>query len=130
MRPCILQDGKAEGVKAARIDTGSGLSFTILPGRGMDIPDASYRGIPLHFFSGTGITAPTYYEEPGLGWLRSFFVSLLTTCGITYSGAPDEDQGQALGWHGRISNAGAENVCINQEWQDDEYVMTVQGRNS
>ena len=127
VRPCILEDGKAEGVKAVEVNTGAGLQFTVLPGRGMDIPNARYRGIPLHFSSGTGITSPAYYEEPGLGWLRSFFVGLLTTCGITHSGAPDQDQGEALGLHGRTSNAGAENVCINQEWQDDEYVMTVQG---
>ncbi len=127
IRSCVLQDGKAEGVKAVDVQTGAGLQFTVLPGRGMDIPDARYCGIPLHFASGTGITSPAYYEEPGLGWLRSFFVGLLTTCGITYSGQPDDDQGEALGLHGRISNAGAENVCVNQEWQGDEYVMTVQG---
>jgi len=127
VRPAILQDGKADGVKAVDVQTGAGLQFTVLPGRGMDIPDARYRGISLHFTSGTGITSPAYYEEPGLGWLRSFFVGLLTTCGITYSGAPDNDQGDALGLHGRISNAGAENVCVNQEWQGDDFVMTVQG---
>ena len=127
IRPCILHDGKAEGVNAAEIHTGSGLQLTVLPGRGMDIPDARYRGIPLHFSSGTGIVSPAYYEEPGLGWLRSFFAGLLTTCGITYSGAPDEDQGEVLGLHGRISNAGAENVCVNQAWQGDEFIITVQG---
>ena len=127
VRPCVLRDGKAEGVSAVDVQTGAGLQLTVLPGRGMDIPDARYRGIPLHFASGTGIVSPAYYEEPGLGWLRNFFVGLLTTCGITYSGAPDNDQGEALGLHGRISNVGAENVCVNQEWQGDEYVMTVQG---
>lgn len=126
-RPAVLQDGKADGVKAVELDSGAGLRLTVLPGRGMDIPEARYRGIPLHFASGTGIVSPAYYEEPGLGWLRNFFVGLLTTCGITYSGAPDEDQGEALGLHGRISNTGAENVGINQEWQGDEYCITVQG---
>ena len=127
VRPYTLHGGKAEGVSAVDVQTGAGLQLTVLPGRGMDIPDARYRGIPLHFASGTGITSPAYYEEPGFGWLRSFFVGLLTTCGIVYSGQPDNDQGEAFGLHGRISNAGAENVCVNQEWQGDEYVMTVQG---
>lgn len=44
--PFVLADGKAEGVKGIRVDTGSGLSFTVLPGRGMDIAGASYRVSP------------------------------------------------------------------------------------
>jgi len=126
-RPSILTDGKGEGVKAIDVNTGAGMHFMVLPGRGMDIPEAFYKGKTLHFFSGTGITSPAYYEEPGLGWLRSFFVGLLTTCGITYSGAPDVDQGKSLGLHGRVSNAAAENVCVNEEWVDDDYVITLQG---
>jgi len=126
-RPSILMDGKAEGVKAVNVNTGGGLNFTVLPGRGMDIAEAFYKGKALHFISGTGITSPSYYEEPGINWLRSFFAGLLTTCGITYSGAPDFDQGASLGLHGRISNTGAENLCINQKWKGNDYVITIQG---
>ena len=78
--------------------------------------------------SGTGITSPAYYEEPGLGWLRSFFVGLLTTCGITNAGAPSTDQGRAFGLHGRVSNAGAEDLAIDQEWEGDEYLLRLKGR--
>jgi hypothetical protein len=41
--PFVLSDGKAEGVKGIRVDTGGGLAFTVLPGRGMDIAEASFR---------------------------------------------------------------------------------------
>ncbi len=127
IRPFVLSDGKAEGVKAASVNTGAGLTFMVLPGRVMDIPEAFYNGKPLHFAGCSGITSPAYFEEPGLGWLRSFFVGLLTTCGITYSGPPDEDQGKPLGLHGRISNTGAESVGIDQRWEGDEYVLSLQG---
>jgi hypothetical protein len=126
--PFVLADGKAEGVKGIRVDTGGGLSFTVLPGRGMDIPEASFRGRNLSFFSGTGITSPAYYEEPGINWLRGFFAGFLTTCGITNAGHPTEDQGRAYGLHGRVSNAGAEDLAIDQEWQGEEYVIRVKGR--
>lgn len=126
--PCVLSDGKSDGVRSVSVRTGSGLEFSVLPGRAMDIPQAWYRGVPLHFASATGITAPAYYEEPELRWLRTFFGGLLATCGITYSGAPCVDQGEALGLHGRIGNAGAENVCISEEWQGDEYCITLRGR--
>jgi len=71
--PFVLADGKAEGVKGVSVDTGGGLSFTVLPGRGMDIAEASFRGRALSFLSGTGITSPAYYDEPGDSWLRGFF---------------------------------------------------------
>jgi len=127
-RPFEYTEGKAQGVKGVQVNTGGGLSFTLLPGRGMDIPEAFFRGRQLCFVSGTGITSPAYYEEPGLEWLRGFYVGLLTTCGITNSGAPSVDQGQAFGLHGRVSNAAAEDLCIDQRWVDDEYIISVRGK--
>jgi hypothetical protein len=126
--PFVLADGKAEGVKGIRVDTGGGLCFTVLPGRGLDIAAASFRGRALSFLSGTGITSPGYYDEPGDSWLRGFFAGLLTTCGIANSGHPTADQGRAFGLHGRVSNAGAEDLAIDQEWQGDEYLIRVKGR--
>jgi hypothetical protein len=126
--PFVLAAGKADGVKGVRVDTGGGLSFTVLPGRGMDIAGASYRGLALNLLSGTGITSPAYYEEPGLNFLRSFFAGLLTTCGITSAGAPSVDQGRSYGLHGRVSNAGAEDLAVDQEWEGDEYLIRVKGR--
>ena len=126
-RGAVLTDGKADGVRAVEITTGSGLSFTVLPGRGMDIPFASYKGRSIAFFSATGITAPGYYAEPGLEWRRSFYVGLLTTCGISNAGAPSVDQGKAFGLHGRVANAGAENLCVDQDWEGDEYFIRLKG---
>jgi hypothetical protein len=126
--PFEYSDGKADGVQGVAVTTGSGLSFTVLPGRAMDIYECRFKGIPLHFSSSTGVTAPAYYEEPGLRWLRTFFGGLLSTCGITYSGAPSTDQGEVLGLHGRIGNAGAENLRVCEEWDGDDYRITVGGR--
>ncbi len=126
-RGAVLTDGKADGVRAVEVTTGSGFSFTVLPGRGMDIPFAAYKGKSLGFFSGTGITSPAYYAEPGLEWRRSFSVGLLTTCGIANAGAPSVDQGKAFGLHGRVANAAAENLCVEQEWEDDEYQIRLKG---
>ncbi len=126
--PVTLAGGKAEGVAAVQLSTGSGLEFTVLPGRGMDIPFASYNGRSLGFFSGTGITSPAYYEEPGLGWLRSAYFGLLTTCGIVSSGFPDVEGEKSFGLHGRVSNAAAEDASVSQDWEGDEYVLSVQGK--
>ncbi len=121
-------DGKAAGVQTLQVNTGGGLQFTVLPGRGMDIAGAYFEGRALGFLSPTGITSPAYYDEPGLAWLRSFYAGLLTTCGIANAGAPSVDQGKPFGLHGRISNAAAEDVSVVQDWDGDEYRLAVKGR--
>jgi hypothetical protein len=126
-RGCVLTDGKADGVRAVEVNTGSGFSFTVLPGRGMDIPFASHKGRSLAFFSPSGITSPAFFEEPGLGWLRSFYAGLLTTCGLAQSGSPNTDEGKTYGQHGRISNSPAENLSLDQDWEGDEYVIRLKG---
>ena len=127
VRGSILTDGKADGVRAFDVDTGGGLRFTVLPGRGMDIPFASHKGTSLGFFSGTGITSPAYYQEPGLDWRRGFYAGMLTTCGISNAGAPSTDEGRPFGLHGRLSNAAAENLCVEQEWEGDEFIIRLKG---
>ncbi len=124
IRSTELREGKGAGVRALQFETGGGLSFSVLPGRGMDIPDLRYKGWNMSFFSGTGIVSPAYYEEAGTGWLRNFYAGLLTTCGITYAGHPQTDNGTALGLHGRIANTAAENLSIRQQWSDNEYILS------
>lgn len=128
-----LLDGKAKGVEAVDIKTGTGLEFTVLPGRGMDIAWAGFRGVPVSYISKTGIVSPAYYESDGMNWLRSFFAGLLTTCGLSNVGGPCEEEDELLGMqkyglHGRISNSAADNVCVSEEWQDNDYIITVSGR--
>lgn len=128
-----LSDGKAKGVEAVDFWTGSGFTFTVLPGRGMDIAWAAYRGVPIGYMSKTGIASPAYYESEGFGWLRNFFAGLLTTCGLSNAGLPCSDEDALLGTeehglHGRISNMGADHVCVNEEWRGDELVLSVAGR--
>ncbi|MBD3305604.1 DUF4432 family protein [candidate division KSB3 bacterium] len=120
-------DGNARGVRAAQVQTGAGLNFTVLLDRGLDIAAADYRGQSLCWRSSTGDVAPAFFEPQGLGWLRGFYGGLLTTCGLTYYGAPDVDQGQALGLHGRVSHIPAKNVHVDGDWEGDDYVMWVQG---
>ena len=127
-RRITLADGPEAGVEAVEFRTGSGLNFTVLPGRGMDISLAEYRGYPLAWRSATGETAAAYYEPEGLGWLRGFYGGLVVTCGLTYSGHPSVDDGEELGLHGRASNLVARNVWVDGAWEGDEYVMWAQGK--
>ena len=127
-----LSGGKAQGVEAVDVDTGAGLSFTVLPGRGMDIAWARYKGVPLAYMSKTGVVSPAYYEAENFNWLRSFFAGLLTTCGMANVGNPCVERHSELGdirhgLHGRVSNTAAEQVCVKEDWIDGQYDMQISG---
>jgi len=123
-----LEDGKAHDVLVADFRTGSGLSFTVAPGRGMDIVHSDYCGIPLCWRSSTGDVASEYAEPEEFGWLQGFFGGLVATCGLTYAGAPCVDEGKPLGLHGRVSNIPATNVLADTAWEGDELLMWCQGK--
>ncbi len=122
-----LADGREKGVAAAEFKTGSGLCFTVLLDRGMDISSASHNGRSLAWRSSTGDVGPWYFDARGLEWLRGFFGGLVCTCGLTYAGAPCQDGDEELGLHGRVSNTPAQHVSVCEEWRGDEYVMSVKG---
>jgi hypothetical protein len=122
-----LADGWGRGVRAGLLRTGGGLSATILADRGLDIYDADYKGAALAWVSPTGPKHPAYFEEPGFGWLRSFYGGLVVTCGLSNAGAPSVDQGVPLGLHGRFSHTPASNVHVGSEWRGDEYVVFIEG---
>lgn len=138
-----LGEGKERGVRAIDFRCGNGFNFTVLPDRGMDISYAEYQGKALGWISSTRQVAPYYFEPEGMGWLRSFFGGLLTTCGLTHAGAAGEDPQPEclvsctpcketdrcyLGLHGRISNTPAEGVVCGGEWEGEEYFIWAQGR--
>jgi len=128
VRHMKLVGGLQDDVDIVEFRTGSGLNFTVVPGRALDISIAEFKGFPLAWRSAAGEVNAAHYEEPGLGWIRSFFGGLVTTCGLTNVGAPSVDDGQELGLHGRISSTPADNVCVDSEWDGDEYRMWVSGK--
>lgn len=127
-RPIAFVEGPEAGVDAAEIRTGSGLNVTVLPGRGMDLGLADYRGASLCWRSPTGEQHAAFYEPQGQGWLRGFHGGLMVTCGLSTAGWPSVDQGLELPLHGRAAYLPARNVQVDGEWQGDDYVMWVQGR--
>ena len=122
-----LADGPARGVRAIDVYTGSGLRFTVVPDRGLDIASAEHDGRSLCWRSGAMEAHPGMYQPEGVEWLYSFYGGLVVTCGLSHYGPPCVDQGEALGLHGRVSNIPARQVAVSAEWRGDEYVVTVKG---
>ena len=134
LRRGMITEGKGAGVETVDVDTGGGLSYTVLPGRGMDIAWTSYRGIPVSYLSKAGVTAPAYHDPREMQWLKSFFAGLVTTCGMSNAGPPCRDELPVVGdtpygLHGDVSNTGADNLCTREEWTEDgRYRLWVSGR--
>jgi len=128
VRLCERQDGSTRGVRTAEFETGSGFSFDVLLDRGMDIGPAKYQGASLAWESAIGPAHPAFFEQEGLGFLRTFHGGLTAGCGMTYVGGPCVDEGVELGLHGRLSHLPASNVWADGSWRGDEYEMWVRGR--
>lgn len=106
-----LTDGRADGCRCIDVRTGSGLDFTVVCDRAMDISLASYRGVNLVFLAPDAEAHPAYYESFGNEWLRTFSAGLLTTLGPTHLGPACTDGGEALGLHGRLGAVPARRVA-------------------
>lgn len=126
--PVTLEDGPERGVRAIDVRTGSGFRFVVLPDRGLDVWIAEYQGASLAWLSPTGPVHPAFFEPEGLGWLRGFYGGMVVTCGLTYLGPPNADQGRSLGLHGRASYTPAREVSVLQDWEGDEYRIEIRGR--
>ncbi len=110
----VLDNGAGRGNRVAWINTGTGLRYKVVIDRGMDIADAFYNQHNLTWLSHGGFTTPQPFSDRGLGWLRTFGGGLLTTCGLTHVGGPEQDEFGERGIHGQISNTPAEVESIIQ----------------
>lgn len=120
-------DGRAKGVSTLRVRTARGLEFWIVPDRGLDIFECSWRGKSLCWHSPVGMVHPAYYSNRGTEWLRTFAGGLLSTCGLTTAGAPSVDDGESLGLHGSAANTPAEAVQWSEHWTEEDCEFTVSG---
>ena len=115
-------------MRAFRFRTGSGLSFDVLPDRGMDLGFAEQGGTPLAWLSPNGIVAPAFHEPGGEGWLNSFPGGLLVTCGLRNVGPPGERGGEEFGLHGRASHIPATRVSYDAFWDEEGCVLEASGQ--
>ncbi|MGO3804664.1 MAG: aldose 1-epimerase family protein [Sphingobacterium sp.] len=110
----VLDNGRANGTRIAWVNTGAGLRFKVVIDRGMDISDASFNQHNLVWLSRLGVTAPQPFSDSGINWLRTFGGGLLTTCGVTHAGGPEQDAYGSRGLHDQYSNTPAELLSIKQ----------------
>lgn len=103
----VLDNGPGRGTRIAWINTGAGLRYKVVIDRAMDIAEASFNQHNLAWISHLGVTPPEPMSLHGTDWLRTFGGGLLTTCGLSYFGPPENDAHGERGLHGLISNQSA-----------------------
>lgn len=116
-----LVGGRGDGMRLLQVRNGKGLEFTVSADRCADISRLSFRGINMGFFAPGGYVAPSYYDDKGEGFLKSFTGGFFTTCGLTAVGKPCEDQGEKLPLHGTIANTPAEHIY----WEQDDKEIRI-----
>ncbi len=110
----VVDNGLGRGTRIAWINTGTGLRYKVVIDRAMDISDAFYNQHSLAWISQSGVLPPARFADKGVDWLRNFGGGLLTTCGLSHVGGPEEDENGQRGLHGLISNTPAELISIMQ----------------
>ncbi len=134
-----LSDGVERGIRMLEFRTGSGLRFTALVDRALDVADCEFRGQAIGWNSPAGFRHPGLHEyegEGGLAWARSFS-GLLVTCGLdhilfmnevpadTYVYSPKPTVSHSL--HGRVGTIPAKLTGYGEEWRGDECVLWAEG---
>lgn len=130
-RKAEMTEGIERGSDLVEVFNASGLCFSLLPGRTLDVASAHYKGMSLCFRGNTGDVGPAFYEPQGYGWMRGFYGGLTLTCGMTFTGHPEvdpEEENEELGLHGRLSFLPASHVVADGNWEGEDYVIRVRGK--
>ncbi len=139
VRQMVLADGLERGIRLLEFRTGTGLRFTVLVDRALDIADCEYRGAAIGWHSPAGFKHPSLHEyegEGGLAWLRALS-GLLVTCGLDhilfmheeaadhYVYSPHRTIKHSL--HGRIGSLPGRLTGYGETWDGDACVLWCEG---
>jgi Domain of unknown function (DUF4432) len=130
-----LGDGVERGIRMLEFRTGSGLRFTLLVDRTLDIGECEFKGQSIGWHSPSGFRHPGLHEyegEQGLAWTRSFS-GLLVTCGLDHILGPEEVSAENYGYpgkntvrhtlHGRVSTIPAKLSGYGEVWDGDRCTL-------
>lgn len=120
----MMQEGKSAGMRAVDVDNGSGLAFTVLADRCLDIGRLSYKGVNFAYISKAGCAAPQFYDPDRIAIFSGGF---LATCGLRNVGVPCEYNGEHFNLHGAIGSAPAEDFCVSTDLEGETPVINISG---
>lgn len=139
VRLMTLGDGVERGIRMLEFRTGSGLRFTALVDRALDIADCDFKGQAIGWHSPSGFRHPglhDYEGEGGLAWARSFS-GLLVTCGLDHILGREEVPADTYNYpgkksvthslHGRVGTIPARLTGYGETWDGDRCMLWAEG---
>ncbi len=139
VRLMTLGDGVERGIRMLEFRTGTGLRFTALVDRALDIADCEFRGQAIGWHSPAGFRHPSLHEyegEGGLAWTRSFS-GLMLTCGLDHILSGAEVPADTYNYpgrssvthslHGRVSTIPARLTGYGETWEGDACRLWAEG---
>jgi hypothetical protein len=127
IRPFEYTSGKARGVKAFDVSNGTGLDFTVLESKCLDIINMRYKGVNLNYFPNSGVVSPELSDMNGTEFMRCISGGMMYTCGLLNAGSACEDEGFSQIFHGWMKATPAENTSVFSGWRDGEYTLELRG---
>ena len=133
------EEGHARGVRSIVFRTGTGLTFSVVPERGLDVGAAEFQGIGLCWLPPKGLAGPWYYEGDldSYAWLRVGLGGLFNTAGLVSIGVPQEVDTSSFGFsqrmtarygtHDRIAVTPASRFSYGERWEGDRCVLEAEG---
>lgn len=139
VRQMELCDGVERGLRILEFRTGTGLRFTVIIDRCMDIGDCEYNGMAIGWNSSAGFRHPamhTYESEDGLSFMRSFS-GLMMTCGLDHILGPYKADAAEYNYpgkqttqhaiHGRVGFLPAKLTGYGERWDGDRCFLWAEG---
>ncbi len=134
-----LGDGVERGVRRLEFRTGTGLRFTVLIDRAMDIAECEHGGRAIGWHSPSGFRNPALHDyegEGGLAWFRSMS-GLNITCGLDHTLFMHDDPADHYHYgprkavssslHGRVGTIPARLTGYGETWDGDECTLWAEG---
>lgn len=127
IREATLLRGRGQQTHIAEVYNAAGLRFTVVPDRGMDLFDCSYKGINLSFQSKNGLTCPQAFSAAAGEFCEQWSGGMLTTCGLDNVGNQCES-GETYHSHGRFSYIPAKTFGVQTQMEDADYILRLTGQ--
>ena len=123
IRQSRIIDGPGKGTAIASFHNAAGLRFTVLPDRGMDLYDLSFRGINLSFLSKNGLVSAERFS-PSIGeFCDQWSAGAMVTCGLDNVGG----QCGNCPTHGQFGYLPAVGFGTQTGWEGDDYRLSATG---